>query len=165
MFWDKNQTSEIAFKTLHLKKSRPMRTHTQTDIATLWLNRPSGPIQWKVYILIFLKLSLLWTGWWASPRPRPAVEADDYGIQPSQLSQLPGQGGSGGTVPVWPVLQRGGGGGGCALRWVQLHLQYQRVWPHLICRICLYINMFVCSNVVGDLSHIYAAFKYIHMLL
>ena len=31
-------------------------THVQTDIATLWLNRPSGPIQWKVVTHILKSL-------------------------------------------------------------------------------------------------------------
>ena len=35
-------------RSLRLPDEGVLNCHTHTDIATLWLNRPSGPIQWKV---------------------------------------------------------------------------------------------------------------------
>ena len=40
------------------ERSSSQGTDTQTDIATLWLNRPSGPIQSKSWILIIKHWSL-----------------------------------------------------------------------------------------------------------
>ena len=46
----------------HAKKSQgkgtPPQTNKQTDIATLWSNRPSGPIWWKLYLSAGIYFSL-----------------------------------------------------------------------------------------------------------
>ena len=44
-----------ASKNIEWRGQTHRQTNRQTDIATLWLNRPSGPIQWKSIIKLLMK--------------------------------------------------------------------------------------------------------------